>query len=271
MDHAVALVQTYLQLNGYFTTAEYPIIEAMQRGGYRAVTDIDLLGFRLPASALRSGGKKSSAIFQVPEPDAMLRIPQNSVDLLIGEVKEGKTHMNEPTTDRNVLRSVVHRFGFQGDVERVIDDILRQGFSQTDGYQVRLVIFGGLPRGVPSTPCQLISLGHVLKFLQEYVRKNWAMLRHIQFKDPAFGFLMTLEKARRGERRTRSSQVAPLQERRGGLEPVDVWEDITRAVVAAELEKPDRPLQPHPVAARPRRPRQRPPASGHHHKPRRRS
>ena len=25
MDHAVALVQAYLQLNGYFTSAEYPI------------------------------------------------------------------------------------------------------------------------------------------------------------------------------------------------------------------------------------------------------
>jgi hypothetical protein len=38
----------------------------------------------------------------------------------------------------------------------------------------------------------------VLDFLQRYVRKHWSMLRHLQFKDPAFGFLMTLEKARRG-------------------------------------------------------------------------
>ena len=47
-------------------------------------------------------------------------------------------------------------------------------------------------------PCRIISLGHVLEFLQRYVRKHWSMLRHLQFKDPAFGFLMTLEKARRG-------------------------------------------------------------------------
>ena len=28
MDHAVALVEAYLQINGYFTVAEYPVIES---------------------------------------------------------------------------------------------------------------------------------------------------------------------------------------------------------------------------------------------------
>ncbi|HEU4521726.1 MAG TPA: hypothetical protein VFT12_06970, partial [Thermoanaerobaculia bacterium] len=55
-------------------------------------------------------------------------------------------------------------------------------------------------------PCRIISLGHVLQFLQEYVRKHWHMLRHLQFKDPAFGFLMTLEKARRGGAGRRGEQ-----------------------------------------------------------------
>jgi hypothetical protein len=46
----------------------------------------------------------------------------------------------------------------------------------------------------------------VLTFLQSYVRKHWHMLRHLQFKDPAFGFLMTLEKARRGGAGRRGEQ-----------------------------------------------------------------
>ena|SRR5712692_11399259 len=49
MDHAVALVQAYLQLNGYFTPAEYPIIAAAGRTGFRSITDIDVLAFRFPA------------------------------------------------------------------------------------------------------------------------------------------------------------------------------------------------------------------------------
>src|SRR5260370_1292984 len=92
MDHAVSLVQAYLQLNGYFTSAEYPIIASAGRSGVRTITDIDVLAFRFP----------------------------------------------------------------------------------------------------------IIRLGHVLEYLHGYVRKHWHVLRHLQFKDPAFGFLMTLEKARRG-------------------------------------------------------------------------
>ena len=49
MDHAVALVQAYLQLNGYFTSAEYPIIAAAGRNGFRTITDIDVLAFRFPS------------------------------------------------------------------------------------------------------------------------------------------------------------------------------------------------------------------------------
>jgi hypothetical protein len=47
MDHAVSLVQTCL--NGYFTSAEYPIIASARRNGVRTITDIDILAFRLPS------------------------------------------------------------------------------------------------------------------------------------------------------------------------------------------------------------------------------
>jgi len=66
------------------------------------------------------------------------------------------------------------------------------------GYTVRLVVFASFPPGDAVPPCRIISLGHVLDFLQAYVGKHWNLLRHLQFKDQAFGFLMTLEKARRG-------------------------------------------------------------------------
>jgi hypothetical protein len=33
MDHAAALVEAYLQLNGYFTSAEYPILARAGHGG----------------------------------------------------------------------------------------------------------------------------------------------------------------------------------------------------------------------------------------------
>jgi hypothetical protein len=91
--------------------------------------------------------------------------------------------------------------------EAVVAELLRSGNARLEsGYAVRLIAFGAFPPGSQVPPCRIISLGHVLQFLQNYVRKHWHMLRHLQFKDPAFGFLMTLEKARRGGAGRRGEQ-----------------------------------------------------------------
>ena len=45
---------------------------------------------------------------------------------------------------------------------------------------------------------RLVSLAHVSRFLRDYLRRHWAILRHAQFKDPVLSLLMTLEKAAGG-------------------------------------------------------------------------
>jgi hypothetical protein len=63
MDNAVALVQAYLRINGYFTVAEYPILETHGRNAVQMATDIDILAFRFlgrsPASTVRNGSRGS--------------------------------------------------------------------------------------------------------------------------------------------------------------------------------------------------------------------
>lgn len=44
-----------------------------------------------------------------------------------------------------------------------------------------------------------VSMRHIVDLLERYISGYWSVLRHAQFKDLAFGFLLTLEKARRGE------------------------------------------------------------------------
>lgn len=205
MDHAVSLVQTYLHLNGYFTTTEYPVVEAAGRGRWRSVTDVDVLAFRFPRAAMHVDGQLDTSN-QLPqaEPDSVLGVPNDRIDVVIGEVKEGRATMNLSAMEPPVLRAVMARFGCFDDIDPLIAKLREQGAAVTSsGYQIRVVIFGGQPREMPVMPCRVISLGQVLKFLTDYVRANWKVLRHVQFKDPAFGFLMTLEKAKRGERRTR--------------------------------------------------------------------
>ena len=56
MDTAVALVQAYLHVNGYFTVAEYPVLEAQCADHQiRTVTDLDILAYRFPGCRARPG------------------------------------------------------------------------------------------------------------------------------------------------------------------------------------------------------------------------
>jgi hypothetical protein len=200
MDHAVALVQAYLQLNGYFTSSEYPIVAGTARTGFRTITDIDILAFRFPTGQpIAKRGKKGPVGLDISMLDPGLAVPDGSIDMIIGEVKEGRVGINTGIRDPDVLRTVVNRFGEVGDPQAVVQQLLESGSAEIPpAFSVRLIAFGSFPPGSPVPPCRIISLGHVLQFLQGYVRKHWHMLRHLQFKDPAFGFLMTLEKARRG-------------------------------------------------------------------------
>src|ERR1700755_2835373 len=90
MDHAVSLVQAYLQLNGYFTSAEYPIIASAGRNGFRTITDIDILAFRFPSGLLSPIGKRAPRGLDVSEVDPGLGVSPDSIDMIIGEVKEGR-------------------------------------------------------------------------------------------------------------------------------------------------------------------------------------
>jgi hypothetical protein len=204
MDHAVALVQAYLQLNGYFTSAEYPIMASAGRNGVRSITDIDVLAFRFPTGfptgrPMPGGGKKLPRGLDFSELDPGLGAPPDAIDMVIGEVKEGRVGINTGIRNPEVLRAVISRLGDEDREEEVVDDLLRTGAARSSsGVVVRLIAFGSFPPGDAVPPCRIISLGHALTYLQSYVRKHWHVLRHLQFKDPAFGFLMTLEKARRG-------------------------------------------------------------------------
>jgi hypothetical protein len=60
MDNAVALVQAYLRINGYFTVAEYPILETHGRNAVQMATDIDILAFRFPGAIRQVSGKHSA-------------------------------------------------------------------------------------------------------------------------------------------------------------------------------------------------------------------
>ena len=205
MDNSVALVESYLRVNGYLTVTEYPLVEVSKYGGYRTATDLDVLAFRFPgAGRLVSVKGRSSLKDSVPvafAPDPALQCAPEEADMLIGEVKEGRADLNRAARDPAVLQAALSRFGccHAASVADVVRELLHRGHAHThSGHSVRLVVFGSTSGERLINGVITISLGHVREFLQDFVEEHWQILRQEQLKDPALGFLVMLEKAKRG-------------------------------------------------------------------------
>lgn len=203
MDNAVALVQAYLHVNGYFTVCEFPVLEAAVDGGYRTVTDLDVLAFRFPhagrlVAGLPAAPNATKAHF---ESDPVLGVPTEDGDMIIGEVKEGRARLNESATSPNVLETALIRFGCcreeeaAGMVRTVLEGQPTRG---SHGHWVRLVAFASIAESVSLEGVLVVPLGHVLRFLQDHIERNWEALHSTESKHQVFGFLMTLQKAMRG-------------------------------------------------------------------------
>jgi hypothetical protein len=216
MNSAVALVEAYLHANGYFTVTEYPIMEALPGGAYRVATDIDIMAVRLPhAGRLIPGrqvaGGRGKAML---DPDPMLNTTDESVDLLIGEVKEGQAILNEGARDPEVLSSVLSRFGGKAmtQVENLVAALLKWGEAEMDdGPRVRVVAFGS--HGAPRRSYHVITLGHILDFFRDAVQQHWGIMQQAHFKHPGLAFLMMEEKATRRQEESRRKRARRKRQR----------------------------------------------------------
>lgn len=197
MDHAVALVEAYLQLNGYFTVAEYPVIESYGKQHYGVATDLDILAFRFPGAGRLIAGRGGTRLFA---PDPALGVDGDTADMLIGEVKEGHAELNRNARNPDVLRTVLARFGCCSlrEVDKTIQELLNKGEADAHaGHRVRLMAFGSSDGPPPQGGYSTLTLGHIADFIEGYLDQYWKVLRHAQFKHPVLGLIMVLEKARR--------------------------------------------------------------------------
>ncbi len=133
MDNALALIRAYLQLNGYFTITEYPVVRKIGEGMYRTLTDVDVAGFHFPY------GEPDFA------PDPALKVPKDRPDMIIGEVKEGLAVINENVNDHGGRAENPHSVRALPPRKRVPrrGSLLARGeVDARMGVRVRLVAFG---------------------------------------------------------------------------------------------------------------------------------
>ena len=200
MDTAVALVRSYLQANGFFTVTEYPILELLADSSARTVTDVDVIGIRFPGAGATADD--ASTIGVVTEPDPLLDIKEDQIEVIIGEVKEGAAVLNKPARDPEVLAAVLRRLGrIDPDlVGGLIDDLVATGEAHHPaGIRIRLVVFASKPPNRKNYRYTWVSHGRIATWLSRQVSENWDAIKTVQSKDPALGFLLLFEKARRGE------------------------------------------------------------------------
>ncbi|GAA2571350.1 hypothetical protein [Microbacterium binotii] len=150
MDTAVGLVQAYLRVNGYFTVAEYPVLDATGPGGPRTITDLDILAVRLHRAPGASG--------TVDAPLDPALGAGGGADMILGEVKEGRPHPNPAMRDPAVLEAAFTRFGCCAptDAARLVAELLETGRTVApEGHTIRTVVFGNptSPPGPVASPC----------------------------------------------------------------------------------------------------------------------
>ena len=199
MDTAVALVQAYLHVNGYFTVVEYPVLEAYRATPARSVTDLDVLAVRFSGAGheiIRGHGHRpmSDRVF---EPDPALGCASDRPDMIVGEVKEGTARFNAATRDSHVLQVALTRFGCcrPEEAEELARSLLARGRADgPSGHVIRMVAFGSAAETDDARRWHAVPMAHVVEFLRGYLREHWDVLRHAQVKDPTVGVLTLLEK-----------------------------------------------------------------------------
>ncbi|NNC93111.1 MAG: hypothetical protein HKN80_11550 [Acidimicrobiia bacterium] len=197
MDIGVDLVEAYLRLNGYFTITEFEVLRETTPNNFQTVTDVDVIAVRFPGPIYiaDSHGKGESPALLVEDP--VLGLEPDTVDVIIGEVKQGEAVFNPGLTDHHTLHTVLQRVAwlYDDDVRQVARDLeKRLVFYQAEPpdrkVRTRLVAFGRSPVNDMHT----ISLTHVFDTMIGQFEEYGDALRAAQFKNPAAALIRLLVK-----------------------------------------------------------------------------
>ncbi len=206
MDIGVSLVEAYLRLCGYLTLTEFGIQGRAPDGGFESITDVDVMGLRLPGDVYAAEPEGPDARLLLIE-DPVLQLHPGMVDVLIGEVKQGEAQFNPGLRRREVLHSLLRRVDwlYAEPLEEVVGDLtghyLRMSPARGGGQiRTRLVAFGRSPH------CNLhtISHAHIVEAMVGFLSGLGEAFQPVQFPEAAPAMLNLLLK--HGFRLTRPAE-----------------------------------------------------------------
>ncbi len=150
MDVATDLVEAFLRSNGYLTLSELPIQALNKRGDWETVTDVDILALRFPGRIFMADPDDEHQASYLEVPGVPLFLEEDTIDVIIGEVKQGEARFNPSIVKHQTLHTALHRLAWiytDGDLEQVVEDLGKKGVCYTPArgggtVRTRLVAFG---------------------------------------------------------------------------------------------------------------------------------
>ena len=204
MDTAVGLVKAYLELCGYFVLAELPV-RAAENGAYHDVTDLDIVAVRFPHPPLALPQRITRPLEVFLGADPALETFEAGVDVLVGEVKEGRARLNPALHRADTVAFALRRLGCcpEEAVPTEAHAIVQAGAHEMAmpgqvRCRIRLVAFASFGQA-SEHGVSTISLGHCAQFITERLHEARDVLAGTQFKDPVLGLFALQDKLARGE------------------------------------------------------------------------
>jgi hypothetical protein len=211
MDTAVDLVEIYLRLNGYLTLSEWQIQTMSAAGTWQTLTDVDILGVRFPGDIFIADVHDPEQRSLLSLSGELLLLEADTVDVVLGEVKEGEAVFNPSFTEHQTLHTVLHRLDWiyaEGDLDRVVDELTTDGVCHSPArgggsIRTRLVAFGR----APELTVNAVPIGRVLENTAELLSRYEDVLRSARFRSPSVDTLKLIHKS--GFRLSRGPGDAP--------------------------------------------------------------
>jgi len=198
MDVATDLVEAFLRSNGYLTLSELPIQALNKRGDWETVTDVDILALRFPGRVFMANPKSEEQAVYLEVPGIPLFLEEDTIDVIVGEVKQGEARFNPSIAKHETLHTALHRLAWiysEGDLDQVVEDLSEKGVCYTPArgggaVRTRLVAFGQ----ADEVTMHIIPIGVILERAVGTLDSHEALFRSARSSSAAASMLKLLHK-----------------------------------------------------------------------------
>jgi hypothetical protein len=198
VDAASGLVEVFLRVNGYLTLSEWQIQALNARREWETITDVDILGVRFPGDVYLADSHDPEVKSTLRVSGELLMLEPDTIDVIVGEIKEGEAVFNLAMKRHETLHTVLHRLSWlyaNGDLAEVVSDLARVGTNHTtapgDGrIRTRLVAFGQ----TPEVTVNMVPVSRILEQAVALLAAHDDLLRSARFSNPVAATLKLLHK-----------------------------------------------------------------------------